>query len=90
MVVAESAREAFVVCSETFTAEAVRFAKGKPINLVDGDALMEVVARVRLDGSDTVNASSASQEPLDAQKRGQQEPDGDGPESIRPGAPSCP
>ena len=47
VLVAESAREVFVVCSGTFTAEAVRFAKGKPINLVDGDALMEMVARVR-------------------------------------------
>ena len=47
VLVAESAREVFVVCSGTFTADAVRFAKGKPINLVDGDALMEMVARVR-------------------------------------------
>ena len=87
VLVAESAREAFVVGSGTFTADAVRFAKGKPINLVDGDALMEMVARVRRDGSNAVNASSAHQAPLDAQAHGQ-EPDG--PESTHPGAPSCP
>ena len=87
VLVAESAREVFVVCSGAFTAEAVRFAKGKPINLVDGDTLMEMVARVRRDESNGVHASSAHQEPLDAKARGQ-EPDG--PESMHPGAPSCP
>lgn len=87
VLVAESAREVFVVCSGTFTAEAVRFAKGKPIHLVDGDALMEMVARVRRDDSNAVHASGAHLEPLDAQARGQ-EPDG--PESTHPGAPSCP
>lgn len=51
VLVAESAREVFAVCSGTFTADAVRFAKGKPIHLVDGDALMEMVARVRRDDS---------------------------------------
>lgn len=90
VLVAESAREVFVVCSGTFTAEAVRFAKGKPINLVDGDALMEMVARVRRDDSNAAHASSAYQAPLDAQARGQQEPDADGPETIHSGAPSCP
>ena len=44
---AESAREVFIVCSGTFTGEAVRFAKGKPINLVQGDELMRMIARVR-------------------------------------------
>ena len=87
VLVAESARGVFVVCSGTFTAEAVRFARGKPINLVDGDALMEMVARVRRDEPNAAHASSAHQAPLDAQARGQ-EPDG--PESTHPDAPSCP
>ena len=87
VLVAESAREVFVVCSGTFTADAVRFAKGKPIHLVDGDMLMEMVVRVRGDDSNAVHASSAPQEPLDATARGQ-EPDG--PESTHPGAPRCP
>ena len=87
VLMAESAWEAFVVCSGTFTADAVRFAEGKPINLVDGDQLMEMVARVRRNESNAVHASSAHQEPLDAKARGQ-EPDG--PESIHPGAPICP
>ena len=90
VLVAESAREVFVVGSGTFTAEAVRFAKGKPISLVDGDALMEMVARVRRDGSIAVYASGAHREPFGAQARGQQEPDADSPESIHSGAPSCP
>lgn len=75
VLVAESAREVFVVCSGTFTADAVRFAKGKPINLVDGDTLMEMVARVRRDDSNAVHARSAHQESPDARARGQ-EPDG--------------
>ena len=87
VLMAESAWEVFVVCSGTFTADAVRFAEGKPINLVDGDQLMEMVARVRQDESNVMHASSAHQEPLDANARGQ-EPDGR--ESIHPGAPSCP
>ena len=87
VLVDESAREVFVVGSGTFTAEAVRFAKGKPIHLVDGDTLMEMVARVRRDESHGVHASSAHHEPHDAQARGQ-EPDG--PESMHSGAPSCP
>lgn len=49
---AESARGVFIVCSGTFTAEAVRFAKGQPIDLVDGDRLMRWIARVRRDGPD--------------------------------------
>lgn len=44
---AESAGGVFIVCSGTFTAEAVRFAEGKPINLVDGEKLMRMIARVR-------------------------------------------
>ena len=84
---AESAGGVFIVCSGTFTTEAVRFAKGKPIQLVDGDTLMEMIARVHRDNSNAVHASGAHQEPLDAQARGQ-EPDG--PESTHSGAPSCP
>ena len=87
VLVAESAREVFVVGSGTFTAEAVRFAKGKPIHLVDGDTLMEMVARVRRDESHGAHASSAHHEPHDAQARGQ-EPDGLG--STHSDAPSCP
>lgn len=87
VLVAESARGVFVVCSGTFTAEAVRFAKGKPIHLVDGDTLMEMVARVRRDESHGAHASNAHHEPLDAQARGQES---DGAESTHPGAPSCP
>ena len=46
---AESAGGVFIVCSGTFTAEALRFAEGKPIDLVDGDKLMRMIARVRRD-----------------------------------------
>ena len=44
---AESAGGVFIVCSGTFTADAVRFAVGKPISLVDGGKLMTMIARVR-------------------------------------------
>ena len=87
VLVDESARGVFVVCSGTFTADAVRFAKGKPIHLVNGDTLMKMVARVRRDDSNGVHASNTPREPLDAQARGQES---DGAESTHPGAPSCP
>ena len=45
---AEHARQAFVVCSGDFTGDARRFAAGKPIRLVDGDALHAMVQNVRL------------------------------------------
>ena len=44
---AESAQRILIVCSGTFTADAVRFAEGKPIDLVDGDKLGAMIARVR-------------------------------------------
>ena len=87
VLVDESARGVFVVCSGTFTADAVRFAQGKPIHLVDGDTLMEMVARVRRDDSNGVHARNAPQEPIDAKARGQEHDD---PESTHPGAASCP
>ena len=47
---AESAAGVFVVCTGGFTAEAREFARAKPITLVDGTALVEMVDRVRQDG----------------------------------------
>ena len=49
---AENARQAVVVCSGDFTGDARRFAAGKPIRLVDDDALLTLVRGVRrVDGS---------------------------------------
>ena len=48
---AEGAAGVFVICSEGFTAEAREFARGKPITVVDGAALMEMVERVRRGGA---------------------------------------
>ena len=84
---AESAREVLIVCSGTFTADAVRFAEGKPIRLVDGDKLMEMVARVRRDSPDGLHATGRHQEPLDAKARGPEPKDL---ESLQPSPPSCP
>ena len=58
VLVAESAREVLIVCSGTFTADAVRFAEGKPIELVGGDELMAMVARVRRDDPDEPPATT--------------------------------
>ena len=87
---AESARGVFIVCSGTYTADAVRFAEGKPINLVDGDKLMAMVARVRRDSPDGVHEARATgrhQESLDTEGCGL-EPDGL--ESAHLDQPSCP
>ena len=44
---AEHAHQAAVVCSGDFTGDARRFAAGKPIRLVDGDALLALVRGVQ-------------------------------------------
>lgn len=49
---AEHAEHAVIVCSGDFTEDARRFAAGKPIRLVDGDALLALVQGVRV-GKDT-------------------------------------
>ncbi len=55
---AENAQQAFVVCSGDFTPDARRFAAGKPIRLVDGDALHAMVQGVRRpDGNDRGSAA---------------------------------
>lgn len=47
VVTAEGATEGFVVCSGHFTKEAMHFAKGKPISLVDGTALSRLIGDVQ-------------------------------------------
>lgn len=44
---AESASEVFIVCSGRFTQEAVQFASGKPVRLIGGKEVMEMVGDVR-------------------------------------------
>ena len=90
VLVAESAREVLVVGSGTFTAEAARFAKGKSIRLVDGNALMKMIARVRRDKSNGLQATlvtGGQRERVDDDVRGH-EPDGL--KSMHSSPPSCP
>lgn len=47
VVTAEDASEGIVVCSGYFTNEAIEFAKGKPITLVDGAALSRLIGGVQ-------------------------------------------
>ena len=47
IMMAERADEAIVVTSGAFTREAVEFARGKPIQLVDGPKLLELVRQVQ-------------------------------------------
>ena len=87
---AGSAEEVFIVCSGTFTAEAVRFAEGQPIKLIDGDKLMRMIARVRRDGLERVyeaHATRQQQEPLAGEVR-ELEPHGIDSEHLD--APNCP
>lgn len=44
---AESAIEVIIVCTGSFTADAERFAEGKPIKLVTGDQLQSLVSAVQ-------------------------------------------
>lgn len=59
---AESAAGVFIVCSGTFTVEALRFAEGQPIILVDGDKLMRMIARVRRDSPERVYETHATEQ----------------------------
>ena len=54
---AENAQQAFVVCSGDFTADARGFAAGKPITLVDGDALHAMVQGARSPDGDARGAA---------------------------------
>ena len=47
VVTAENATEGIVVCSGHFTNDAIEFAKGKPITLVDGAALSHLIGTVQ-------------------------------------------
>lgn len=47
VVTAENAAEGIIVCSGHFTNEAIDFAKGKPITLVDGAALSRLIGDVQ-------------------------------------------
>ena len=90
VLVAESAREVLVVGSGTFTAEAARFAKGKSIRLVDGNELMQMIARVRREKSNGLQATlvtGGQRKRVDDEARGH-EPDGL--ESMHSSPPSCP
>lgn len=68
---AESAQRVLIVCSGTFTPDAVRFAEGKPIDLVDGARLDAMIARVRRnDGTARRPVNLGDQESLDAKALG--------------------
>jgi restriction system protein len=62
VVAAEGASGGIVICSGTFTQEAHDFAKGKPMELVEGAALGRMVEEVRkkesLDGARPLAANS--------------------------------
>jgi len=60
---AESADEAIIVTSGQFTEEAREFARGKPIKLVDGPSLLELVTSVQ---AGKENVSKAEPEPAPA------------------------
>ncbi|MEO7719363.1 MAG: restriction endonuclease [Capsulimonas sp.] len=51
VMVAEGATAAIVVSSGRYTAPAMDFARGKPLTLVDGDALLALIRNVQVDAS---------------------------------------
>ena len=54
----EDAEAVFIVCSGGFTSDATRFAEGKPIRLLGGDALLTMIERVRGDASQEIPDNS--------------------------------
>lgn len=87
---AESAGGVFIVCSGTFTAEAVRFAEGKPINLVDGDKLMRMIVRVRRNSPERVCKTDVTGQQLESHAGEARELEPHGMDSVHLDAPSCP
>ena len=67
----EDAEAVFIVCSGGFTSDAIRFAQGKPIHLLGGDALLTMVERVRGDASQEIpdNSKVEDQESHEAETR---------------------
>src|ERR1700678_2337071 len=66
--ISEKADEAIIVTSGKFTSEAVNFAEGKPIQLVDGPRLLELVnqgqSRVPSSNRPEISASQIPVVPL--------------------------
>lgn len=60
VMVAEGADAAIFVCSGGYTAEAMIFAKGKAITLVDGPDLLELVERVQGEANAPIGSVNAS------------------------------
>ncbi len=63
VMISEHANEAIFVSSGTYTPDAVAFADGKPIRLIDGESLLGMIAEVqaerRIDGTRTTGLSAA-------------------------------
>jgi len=58
-----AATSAKLVATTTFTREAIEFARGKPIELVDGKALVTLLGGVQTSGKITESATSPSETP---------------------------
>ena len=87
---AESAGRVFIVCSGTFTAEALRFAEGKPINLVDGEQLIRMIARVRRDGPERAYETRATEQQQESLTGEARAPEPHGVDAKHLAAPCCP
>ncbi len=87
---AESAAGVFIVCSGTFTADAVRFAERKPINLVDGEKLMRMITRVRSDSPERVYETHATEQQQESLAREARGLESHGVDSVHLDAPCCP
>lgn len=68
---ASNADEVIVVSSGKFTKEAVKFAEGKPITLVDGEQLLRLLAGVQKNRAAAANAWSESESTPDCPKCGE-------------------
>lgn len=59
----ESADEVFIVTTGTFTEDAVNFAKGKPIRLIDGRTLWLMVKEVQKNGENVTESMAVEEIP---------------------------
>lgn len=81
---AEQADACIFVTSGTYTIDAVKFAQGKPIQLIDGEMLVRLVQRVQNSGLNAAHASIQNEDPWASGDRLEKE------QTIERMTPTCP
>jgi restriction system protein len=85
--VAERAGRVIIVASGTYTQEAQSFARGKPIDLIDGKALVQLIRDVK--GESVVAPVATSFQPLQAAPQKVLNVQTAGSADVAPSCPKC-